>query len=714
MSNVVRVEKQVGTKIISIETGKIAKQADAAVVVTCGDTMVLVAATSAPPRENIDYFPLSVDYREKLSAAGKFPGGFMKREGRPSTKEILTARMIDRPLRPLFPDGYFNEVQIMVTVISADQENDPDILSMIGASAALSISTVPFKGPIGAVRLGRVDGQFVINPTHDQREKSDYNLVLAGRRDAINMIEVDARQIAEAIVAAGIELAHQAIVQVCDLIDELVKKCSKEKQPVEIEWNQQAADEITAQYADEYAKAFQIVSKADRNAAVKAITEKLAEVYCVPEEGAEEARCSKVLLGRIVDSIQSKIVRKLTLEGKRLDGRGFEQIRPVSCEVGLLPRSHGSALFTRGETQALLSVTLGTGRDEQIVDGLMEEYGQKFMLHYNFPPYSVGEVKPIRGPGRREIGHGALAEKALEQVRPDEANFAYTIKIVSDITESNGSSSMASVCGGTLALMDAGVPVLNPVAGISIGMVRENGKYVLLTDIIGDEDHFGDMDFKVAGTKQGITAIQLDIKAVSLPHNIIVETLERARQARLKLLDIMAGAISEPRPQLSVYAPKLISIKIDPELIGKVIGPGGKTIKAIQEKTGATIEIEDDGTVCISCVGGNGHEEAKKIIQDMTELPTVGKIYTNAKIVSIKDFGAFVEILPGVEGLCHVSEISDGYVKNIENVCKVGDEISVKLLAIDDQGRLKLSRKAVLKAEARAKAKDKPEAEAGN
>jgi polyribonucleotide nucleotidyltransferase len=714
MSNVVRVEKQVGTKIISIETGKIAKQADAAVVVTCGDTMVLVAATSAPPRENIDYFPLSVDYREKLSAAGKFPGGFMKREGRPSTKEILTARMIDRPLRPLFPDGYFNEVQIMVTVISADQENDPDILSMIGASAALAISTVPFQGPIGAVRLGRVDGQFVINPTHDQREKSDYNLVLAGRRDAINMIEVDARQIAEAIVAAGIELAHQAIVQVCDLIDELVKKCSKEKQPVEIEWNQQAADEITAQYADEYAKAFQIVSKADRNAAVKAITEKLAEVYCVPEEGAEEARCSKVLLGRIVDSIQSKIVRKLTLEGKRLDGRGFEQIRPVLCEVGLLPRSHGSALFTRGETQALLSVTLGTGRDEQIVDGLMEEYGQKFMLHYNFPPYSVGEVKPIRGPGRREIGHGALAEKALEQVRPDEANFAYTIKIVSDITESNGSSSMASVCGGTLALMDAGVPVLNPVAGISIGMVRENGKYVLLTDIIGDEDHFGDMDFKVAGTKQGITAIQLDIKAVSLPHNIIVETLERARQARLKLLDIMAGAISEPRPQLSVYAPKLISIKIDPELIGKVIGPGGKTIKAIQEKTGATIEIEDDGTVCISCVGGNGHEEAKKIIQDMTELPTVGKIYTNAKIVSIKDFGAFVEILPGVEGLCHVSEISDGYVKNIENVCKVGDEISVKLLAIDDQGRLKLSRKAVLKAEARAKAKDKPEAEAGN
>ena len=696
MSNVVKVEKQIGDKIISIETGKIAKQADAAVVVRCGDTMVLVAATSAPPRENIDYFPLSVDYREKLSAAGKFPGGFMKREGRPSTKEVLTARMIDRPLRPLFPDGYFNEVQVMVTVISADLENDPDILSMIGASAALAISTVPFQGPIGAVRLGRVDGQFVINPTHDQREKSDYNLILAGRRDAINMIEVDAKQVSEDIVAAGIELAHKSIVDVCDMIDELASKCGKEKQAYEIVWNQQVADEITAKYADEYAKAFQIVSKADRNAAVKAITDKLAEIYCVPAEGAKEASCSKIIMGRIVDAVQTKIVRKLAIQGKRLDGRGFEQVRPISCEVGLLPRSHGSSLFTRGETQALISVTLGTGQDEQIVDGLLEEYGQKFMLHYNFPPFSVGEVRPIRGPGRREIGHGALAEKALEQVMPDADKFSYTVKIVSEITESNGSSSMASVCGGTLAMMDAGIPVLNPVAGISIGMVSEEGKRVLLTDIIGDEDHFGDMDFKVAGTKQGITAIQLDIKSASLPHDVIVETLEKARVARLQILDIMAGAISESRPELSVYAPKLISIKIDPELIGKVIGPGGKMIKSIQAKTGATIEIEDDGTICISCVNGTGHEEAKKMIQDMTEPPTVGKIYENARVVSIKEFGAFVEILPGVEGLCHISEIDDGYVKNVENVCKIGDLISVKLILIDDQGRLKLSRKAAL------------------
>ena len=696
MTNVFRVEKQIGLNNIVIETGKIAKQADAAVVVRCGDTMVLVAVTSAPPRENIDYFPLSVDYREKLSAAGKFHGGFMKREGRPSTKEVLTSRMIDRSLRPLFPEGYFNEVQVMVTVISADQENDPDILSMIGASAALSISTVPFQGPIGAIRLDRVDGQFVVNPTYEQREKSDYNLILAGRRDAINMIEVDAKQVSEDVAAAGIESAHKSIVQICDLIDELVAKCGKKKQVFEIEWNQQVADEISAKYTGDYTKAFQIVSKADRNVAVKGITDKAAEIYCTPAEGAQEARCSKIILGRIIDSIQSKIVRKLALDGKRLDGRGFDQLRPISCEVGLLPRSHGSSLFTRGETQALISVTLGTGRDEQIVDGLMEEYGQKFMLHYNFPPYCVGEVKPVRGPGRREIGHGALAEKSLEQIRPDVENFAYTIKVVSDITESNGSSSMATVCGGTLALMDAGVPIKNPAAGISIGMVRENGKYVLLTDIIGDEDHFGDMDFKVAGTKQGITAIQLDIKAVSLPHDIIVEALERAKNARLKLLEIMAGAINEPRPQLSVYAPKLISIKIDPELIGKVIGPGGKMIKSIQEKTGATIEIEDDGTVCISCVGGNGHEEAKNIILAMTEPPTIGKIYTNARVVSIKEFGAFVEILPGVEGLCHISEINDGFVKNVENVCKIGDIIPVKLLSIDDQGRLKLSRKAAL------------------
>ena len=703
MTSVFRVEKQIGQNSLVLETGKIAKQADASVVVTYGETMVLVAVTSAPPREDIDYFPLSVEYREKLSAAGKFPGGFMKREGRPSTKEIITARLIDRPLRPLFPDGYFNEVQLVITVLSADQQNDPDVLAMIGASAALSISKVPFQGPIGAVRLSRVEGQFVINPGYEQREKSDFNLVLAGRRDAINMIEIDAKQVPEDVVAEGIQLAHQSIKTICDLIDELVAKCGQEKEVPEIEWDQQIADEIAEKYSDDFGQAFGIKLKSERNTALKEITEKAEELYCTPAEGADEARCSKSLFNRILYNVQRKAVRRLILDGKRPDGRGSKDIRPVTCEVGLLPRSHGSSLFTRGETQALISVTLGTGRDEQIVDGLLEEYGQKFMLHYNFPPYCVGEVKPIRGPGRREIGHGALAEKALEQVRPNIDDFAYVIKIVSDITESNGSSSMAAVCGGTLALMDAGVPINKPVAGISIGMVKEDDKHVLLTDIIGDEDYFGDMDFKVAGTKDGITAIQLDIKAVSLPHNIIVEALEMARQARLVLLDIMTQTISVSRPELSKHAPKLISVEIDPELIGKIIGPGGKVIKGIQEKTNTKIEIEEDGTVYISCVGGDGHLEAKKIIQAMTEPPTVGRVYLNARVVSVKDFGAFVEILPGIEGLCHISEMADGYVKNVDNVCKVGDEISVKLLMIDEQGRFKLSRKAAmaqLKAEA--------------
>jgi polyribonucleotide nucleotidyltransferase len=696
MAEVIRVEKKIGESNLVLETGKIGRQADATVIVSYGDTMVLAAVVSAPPRsEEIDYFPLSVEYRERLSAAGKFPGGFMKREGRPTTKEVLTSRLIDRPIRPLFPDGYFDEVQITVNAISADQDNDPDVLAMIGASAALSISSIPFQGPIGAVRLCRVDGNFLINPTYPQRETSDFNLMLAGRRDAINMIEVDAKQLPENVVADGIATAHKAIVEVCDLIGEFVAKCGKQKQVPEIKWDQALADEIKGKYSAQFGDAFAIISKKQRNETLKTIVTGIKELYCKEQDG-NEAKCTKVLMGRIIDGIQSAIVRNMILQGKRPDGRNLTEIRPISCEVGILPRSHGSALFTRGETQALVAVTLGTSSDEQIVDGLLEEYGQKFMLHYNFPPYSVGEVKPMRGPGRREIGHGALAEKALERVRPDLEAFPYTIKIVSDITESNGSSSMASVCGGMLALMDAGVPIVDPVAGISVGLVQEKDKYVLLTDIIGDEDHFGDMDFKVAGTKNGITAIQLDIKSKSISHNIVVETLERAREARIKILEAMSQAISSPRPQLSPYAPKLTSIDIDPELIGKIIGPGGKTIKALQEKTGTKIEIEENGTVYISCVGGEGHMEARQIIQDMTEPPTVGKIYANAKIVSIKDFGAFVEILPGVEGLCHISELADGFVKNVDAVCKMGDIIPVKLLSIDDQGRFKLSRKAAL------------------
>ena len=696
MFKVCKVQKEIGGKTVTIETGKIARQAHGAVTVTCGETVVLVAATTGAPRfADIDYFPLSVDYREKLSAAGKFPGGFMKREGRPTTKEILTARMIDRPIRPLFPDGYFEEVQIMVTVLSADQENDPDVLAMIGASAALHLSKIPFMGPLGACRLSRIDGKFVINPLHSEREDSEFNLILAGRKEAINMIEVDAKQTPEDVVADGIAVAHKTVGAICDLIDELREKCGVEKDVPEIESIDPAAEQISKLALDKINEAYQIKLKADRSAAIKEIKAELAPQF-IEAEGDAEPICTKVIFNRAFDKVEKSVIRKMIMAGKRPDGRGYDEIRPIDCEVGLLPRSHGSALFTRGETQGLVTVTLGTGRDEQTIDGLLDEFGQDFMLHYNFPPFSVGEVRMIRGPGRREIGHGALAEKALEQIKPDKKDFPYTIKVVSDITESNGSSSQASICGGCLAMMDAGVPIKKPVAGISVGMVSEGDKYVLITDILGDEDHFGDMDFKVAGTADGITAIQLDIKAEGLPHDIMVETLQKAKTARLSILETMAKVIAEPKAELSEYAPKIISIKIDPDFIGKVIGPGGKMIKGIQEQTGATIEIDDDGTVCFSCVGGNGHLQARDIVEAMTTPPKIGKIYLNSKIVSVKDFGAFVEFCPGVEGLCHISELSDGYVKSVDDVCKAGDLIPVKLLSIDDQGRNKLSRKAAL------------------
>jgi polyribonucleotide nucleotidyltransferase len=693
MFNIFKVEKEIGGKILSLETGRIARQAHGAVLAQMGQTIVLAAVVTADPRsEEIDYFPLSVDYREKYSAAGKFPGGFIKREGRPSTKEILTARMIDRPIRPLFPDGYFNEVQIMVTVISADQENDPDILGMIASSAALCISKIPFLGPLGAVRLSRVDGQFVMFPTYKQREAGDFNLVLGGRQKAINMIEVDAKEVAENVAADAVQQAHEGIRQVCDLIDELASKCGQDKELTLFELDPELTAKLDTEYSQRLNAAYQITKKQERGNALSEIYDEAKEKYV----DCETPACKAVELKRIFEQMQQKIVRRLILDGKRPDGRGYDEIRPIDCQVGILPRSHGSALFTRGETQALVSCTLGTGRDEQLIDGLTEEYGQRFMLHYTFPPFSVGEVRPMRGPGRREIGHGALAEKALEQVLPAEADFPYVVKISSDITESNGSSSMASVCGGMLAMMDAGVPVLNPVAGISVGLVTEGERFELLTDIIGDEDHYGDMDFKIAGSRNGITAIQLDIKAEGLDHRIMVAAMERARKARLKILDIMQQTLAHPRAQLSEYAPKIVTIKIDPEYIGKVIGPSGKTVRAIQEQTGSLIEIEEDGTISISCVGGSGHLAARDMIETMTTPPQVGRIYKTAKVVSIKEFGAFVEISPGMEGLCHVSELSKEYVKNVDSVCKVGDIIPVKLISIDEQGRFKLSRKAAL------------------
>ncbi|MHC4425468.1 MAG: polyribonucleotide nucleotidyltransferase [Planctomycetota bacterium] len=698
-----RVEREIGGKTLSIETGKVARQADGAVVVQYGDTVVLVAAVTAPPRfEDIDFFPLSVEYREKQSAAGKFPGGFIKREGRPSTKETLTARQIDRPIRPLFPDGYFQEVQIIANVLSADRENDPDVLAMIGASAALTISKIPFLGPIGACRLGRVDGEFVVNPTHKQIAESDLNLLLGGRKEAMNMIEVRAKELPESVIADAVATAQKTVRQVCEMIEELREKVGVEKEIPLRENDQQLQSKIHSQIADKLAELKQIPDKQQRSTAMKELFEQVTAEYCPDEDGQQpqnnaDSRYDKAMVKRILGKIEGQVVKKLLLSGKRSGDRGYNDIRSIVCEVGILPRTHGSALFTRGETQSFVSVTLGTIRDAQIIDGLLDEYAQNFTLHYNFPPFSVGEVRPVRGVGRREIGHGALAERALEAVRPPDDEFAYTVRIVSDITESNGSSSMASVCGGTLALMDAGVPITKPVSGISIGMISdESGRHELLTDIAGEEDHFGEMDFKVAGTVDGITAIQLDIKAEGLAHSIMVEALERARTARLEILKIMAEAIGEPRPELSVYAPKLVSIEIDPELIGKVIGPGGKVIKGIQEQTDTTIEVEEDGTIYISCLGGDGHLKAREIIEMITQPPKVGRVYNQSKVVSVKDFGVFVEITPGVEGLCHVSELSEGYVKNVEDVCKTGDLIPVKLILIDDQGRLKLSRKAAL------------------
>ena len=703
MDNVQTVSREIGGRSLTIETGRIAKQAHGAVVVRYGETVVLVAATTAPPRfEDIDFFPLSVEYREKQSAAGKFPGGFIKREGRPTTKETLTARMIDRPIRPLFPEGYFQEVQVVASVLSADRENDPDIPAMIGASAALSISKIPFLGPIGACRLGRVNGEFVLNPTHAQMEVSDINVLVGGRAEAINMLEVAANELPESVVAEAIAKAHEGARQVVEMIEELQRKVPVEKEAPIREMDEELYQRVRGEITDRLRELKRIPGKQERNDAVNELFDEVKTRHCEPEEGAATEAVTEpvepAMLKNMLDKIEGEIVRRMILdEGKRPDGRGYTEIRPVSCEVGLLPRTHGSALFTRGETQALATVTLGTIRDAQIIDGLLDEYAQNFTLHYNFPPYSVGEVRPIRGVSRREIGHGALAERALVRVRPPEDQFAYTVRIVSDITESNGSSSMASVCGGSLALMDAGVPINRSVAGISIGMVSdENGRHVLLTDIIGEEDHFGDMDFKVAGTTEGITAIQLDIKASGLAHDIMVEALERARTARLDILTIMEQVIRVPRPELSQYAPKLITIEIDPEFIGKVIGPGGKMIKSIQEQTDTNIEIEEDGTIYISCVGGDGHMRAREIIEAMTQPPEVGKIYKDSKVVSVKDFGVFVEIVPGVEGLCHISELSEGYVKQVEDVCKIGDLIPVKLISIDEQGRYKLSRRAAL------------------
>ena len=699
-----KVTAQIGATPISIETGKIARLADGAVVVACGDTMVLVSAVSATAiKEGQDYFPLTVDYREKAAAVGKFPGGYFKREGRPTEKETLTSRMIDRPLRPLFPHGYFYDTQIISILLSADGENDPDILAINGASAALCVSDIPFTGPIGAVRVGRVNGEFVANPTHTQRAESDLDLIYVGTENDVIMIEGSAAELPEAEFVKALEFAHGQAREMIRIQKELAAMVGKPKrEPQLLLVNQELLDIAYRVAGDRIVGALYTEGKVARAKAVDALREEVKTAILEKHPEADSFAISQAF-----DYVQKKAFRASILEKqKRVDGRGYQDLRPISCEVSFLPRAHGSAIFQRGETQAVALATLAPIEEAQMLDAYGGgEQSKRFILHYNFPPFSVGETGRTGGPGRREIGHGALAERSLEPVVPNENDFRYAIRISSEIMESNGSTSMASVCAGTLALMDAGVPVKTPVAGISIGLVTEGGDsqsgsderpYELLTDIIGSEDHFGDMDFKLCGTDDGVTGFQLDLKLPGISHKVMAEAIQRAKEARTKILGIMGGALEKPRAELSKYAPRIETIKINPEKIGALIGPGGKTIKGIVAETGAEINIEDDGSVHIYATSGESMARAKEIIGGMTREIEIGQTY-QGRVVSTKEFGAFVEVFPGKDGLVHISELADFRVKRTEDVAKVGDIIWVKCIGIDDKGRVKLSRKAALK-----------------
>jgi polyribonucleotide nucleotidyltransferase len=705
----VSVEREIAGRTLRITTGEIAKQAAGSVLIQYGETVVLVAAQDGPSRPGTDFFPLTVDYRERPAAAGKFPGGFLKRESRPTTREILTARLTDRPIRPLFPEGYNDEVQVMSNVMAFDHQNDPDVLSIIGASAALSLAPLPFQGPIGAVRVGMINEEFRLLPTAEEMATSTLDLIVAGNRTSVLMIEGFGQQLPEEKMADAIMFAHRAIVELCDLQIELQKAAGVTPQPAPAKVVNPFTAVLREKAYTRLRDAKQGPMKQDRAAAVKALKNALVEELFPSGAETTDNGGTKPQFFTAFHDLEARVVRDLILEGKRIDGRKWEDLRAVNCQVTTLPRVHGSALFTRGETQSLATVVLGTVRDVQRVDGIFPEYGKRFMLDYNFPPYSVGECKPIRGPGRREIGHGALAERSVQWVIPSDEKFPYTIRVISDITESNGSSSMASVCSATLSLMDAGVPITQPVAGISIGLVKEPDRFVLLTDIMGDEDHFGDMDFKVAGTQKGVTGIQLDLKIDGISEEIIRKTLEQAKIARIELLKNMLSSIRRPRGEISSYAPRLLRTKIDPSKIGLLIGPGGKNIRALQEETQTTIDISDDGVVIIAGSDAAGAEECLARVEAMGEEIKVGRIY-NGTVSSIKDFGAFVEIAPGKDGLCHISELADGFVKHIDEVCKVGDKMPVKVIAIDDQNRVKLSRRAAL-AEMNAKAEEAPPAE---
>jgi len=655
---------------------------------------VLCAAVEGTPIPGRDFFPLQVEYRERTYAAGKFPGGFIKRETRPSTKETLTSRLIDRPSRPLFPTDYFNEVQIHATVLSADRENDPDMLALIGTSAALHVSHIPFLKPYGGVRLGRVNGQLIVLPTMTEMEESDLDLVVAATKDAVCMIEGFAREIPEPEMGDAIMEAFRQCGILIDAIERLRTEAGLEPKvlPPAMPENP-LAEELYSKYGETYREKYLTKGKKERNAAIDEFKEEIKKAYL--PEGEENPKYTAPQVSAALGVLRERIFREITLTGTRIDGRGSKDIRNLNCEVGVLPRTHGTAIFQRGETQALVVATLGTIADEQKIDGLQDEYSKKFFLDYNFPPFSVGECKPIRAPGRREIGHGMLAERSLKAVIPPPTRFPYTIRLVSEILESNGSSSMASVCGGTLALMDAGVPIKRPVAGISVGLVTKGEEFMLLTDIQGDEDHYGDMDFKVAGTQKGVTGIQLDIKIDGITEPIVRGALEQAKEARLQILKTMLGTLPAPRRDISKWAPRLIQLKINPEMIGKLIGPGGKMIRAIQEETGAKIDVEDDGTVSISGNDAEGVEAARRMVEGLTAEVKVGAVY-DGKVISIKEFGAFIEIAPGRDGLCHVSELDAGFVQRPDDVVQVGDRVQVKVIAIDDQGRVKLSRKALL------------------
>ena len=696
-----KVTAQTGANQIHIETGKLAKQADGAVTIQLGETIVLVAAVAATKaKPGQDFFPLTVDYREKAAAAGRFPGGYFKREGRPTEKEILTCRLTDRPIRPLFPKGWYNEVQVQSVLLSADGENDPDILSIVGASAALMVSDIPWDGPLGAVRVGRVKGQFVANPTHAQMTESDLDLIYVGNARDVVMFEGAADEISETDFDAALRFGHEASQPLIQAQLELAKRVGKAKRAITLNVvPEEILKEAKTLAGDRMVPALLNPMKTVREAAVKAVFDDVG-AKLVEKFGAEKV--TEFVLKDAAYYIQKEAVRSLILDsGKRLDGRDFEQVRPISCEVGVIPRAHGSAIFARGETQAVSLATLGTSEDAQEFDSYTGGASEKkFILHYNFPNFSVGETGRISGPGRREIGHGALAERSIEPMLPLDT-YPYAIRITSEIMESNGSTSMASVCGGTLALMDAGVPLKRPVAGISVGICTEHddkdaiSKYRLLTDIIGWEDAFCDMDCKIAGTDKGITGFQLDLKLRGLPHKLMTEALEKARVARLFVLAEMSKVLAEPRKEMSKYAPRIVQIRINPEKIGALIGPGGKNIKRIVEESGCEINIDDDGTVNVYSVSEDGMKIAREAIEGMTAEAEVGRIY-RGKVVTIKEFGCFVEFLPGRDGLCHISELANFRVKQTEDIVKVGDEIWVKCLGIDEKGRVKLSRKAAM------------------